>query len=193
MPNVVGNIIAGTPLATGGVLIGALGSTLPTDSTTAPEVAFVSAGYVGEDGLTESGSRSTDKKKEWGGRIVRVLQTDYSLTFQFSFLESRQSTVLSTVFGDDNVTTTAADGTHGNLHAIKRTADILPHKAFIFEMKDGDTKTRIVVPDGQITEVGDITWTNGDLVQYQVTVEAFPDASGANAYEYTDDGAIVAS
>lgn len=188
MANDVTKIVAGTPLATGGVLIGATGSTLPTDATTAPDAAFVSAGYIGEDGLTESGSRTTDKKKEWGGRIVRVLQTDYSLTYQFSFLESRKAGVLQTVFGDDNVTETAANDTHGLQYAVQRNADLLPHKAFIFEMKDGDVKTRIVVPDGQITEVGDIVWSNSELVQYQVTVEAFPDASGNNAYEYTDDG-----
>lgn len=193
MANDVSKIIAGTPLATGGVLIGDTGSTLPTDATTAADVAFLSAGYVGEDGLTESGSRTTDKKKEWGGRVVRVLQTDYSLTYQFAFLESRNSTVLKTVFGDDNVTTTAADDSHGLQQAIKKNADLIPHKSFIFEMKDGDVKTRVVVPDGQITEVGDITWTNGDLVQYQVTVECFPDANGNNAYEYTDDGQVTES
>lgn len=193
MANDVTKIVAGTPLATGGVLIGALGSTLPTDAVTAPDAAFVSAGYIGEDGLTESGSRTTDKKKEWGGRIVRVLQTDYSLTYQFAFLESRKAGVLQTVFGDDNVTETAASSEHGLQHAVKRNADILPHKAFVFEMKDGDVKTRIVVPDGQITEVGDIVWSNSELVQYQVTVEAYPDSNGNNAYEYTDDGQTEAS
>lgn len=193
MANDVSKIIAGTPLATGGVLVAPLGTALPTDSTVSPNVLFLSAGYVGEDGLTESGSRSTDKKKEWGGRVVRVLQTDYSLTYQFAFLESRNSTVLKTVFGDANVASTAANGSHGLLQAIKKNAELIPHKEYIFEMKDGDVRTRVVVPDGQITEVGDVTWTNGDLVQYQVTVECFPDASGNNAYEYTDDGQIVES
>lgn len=191
MANDVSKIIAGTPLATGGVLIAPLATAVPTNSSTAPNVAFVSAGYVGEDGLTESGARSTDKKREWGGRTIKVLQTDFSLTYQFTFLESRQTTVLETVYGDDNVTVTAGTPTTGTLHAIAKNATVLPHKAFIFEMKDGDVRTRVVVPDGQITEVGDITWSNSELVQYQVTVEAFPDASGNNAYEYTDDGVFI--
>ena len=191
MANDVSKIIAGTPLVSGGVLIAPLGTALPATPSVAPNVAFVSAGYIGEDGLTESGARSTDKKKDWRGTIIKVLQTDFSLTYQFTFLESRQTTVLKTVYGDANVTVTTGTPTAGLIHSIVKNATVLPHKEFIFEMKDGLVKTRVVVPDGQITEVGDITWSNSELVQYQVTLECFPDASGNNAYEYTDDGILV--
>lgn len=183
------NIVAGKPLATGGVRIGPLGATAPTDAVTALDAAFKSAGYVGEDGLTEATERSTEKVKAWGGDIVKVLQTDYSVTYQFTFLETLNTDVLQTVYGDANVTVTPADATKGTLRTVKLNSDQLPHKSFVFDMKDGDARIRIHVPDGQVTEVGEVTYSDSELVGYQVTVEAFRDSTlGANAVKYIDDG-----
>lgn len=183
------NIVAGKPLATGGVLIGPVGTVAPTDATTALNAAFKSAGYIGEDGLTESADRSTEKVKAWGGDVVKVLQTDFSTTYKFTFLETLNSDVLKAVYGDQNVTVTAATSTKGTLHAVKVNADVLPHKAFVFEVKDGEAKIRIHVPDGQITEVGEITYNDGEVIGYEVTVEAYRDSTlGANAIKYLDDG-----
>lgn len=183
------NIVAGKPLAAGGVLIAPPGTALPTDTTTALNVAFKAAGYIGEDGLTETTDRSTDKVKAWGGDVVKVLQTDFSVTYQFTFLETLNADVLKAVYGDDNVTTTAATSSSGSLHAVKVNGDVLPHKSFVFEVKDGDARIRICVPDGQITEVGDVTYSDGEVVGYQVTVEAFRDSTtDANALKYLNDG-----
>jgi len=186
--NTVANVVAGKPLTTGGVLIAALGTALPTAAGTAPDVGFVAAGYIGEDGVTEATDRSIEKVKAWGGDIVKVLQTEFSATYQFTFLESLNANVLKAVYGDTNVTTTAATVSTGTLQAVKINGDILPHKSFIFEVKDGLAKVRIVVPDGQINEVGEVTYSDSEVVAYQVTIEAFEDSAGNNAYKYTDDG-----
>jgi hypothetical protein len=183
------NVAAGKPLATGGVLIGDLGAEAPEDARTALDSAFVAAGYVGEDGLTETTDRSTEKVKAWGGDIVKVLQTDFSVTYTFTFIETHNSTVLETVYGDDNVTVTPATGAAGTLRTVKVNADTLPHKSFVFDMRDGDSRIRIYVPDGQVTEVGEVTYSDGELIGYQVTVEAFRDSElNANALKFLDDG-----
>ena len=187
MPNVAANVVAGTPLATGGVLIGALTATLPTTATAAP-TGFTAAGYVGEDGVTESYDRSTEKVRAWGGDTVKVVQTEFGATYQFTFLETLNADVLKAVYGDANVTTTAATTTASQLHSVKVTGQTLPHKKFIFELKDGYAKIRIAIPDGQITEVGDITYSDAEVIGYQVTVEAYSDSSGVNAYKYLDNG-----
>ncbi|MDQ5860713.1 MAG: phage tail protein [Actinomycetota bacterium] len=187
MPNVAANIAAGTPLSTGGVLIGALTATLPTTAVAAT-TGFTAAGYVGEDGVTESYDRSTEKVRAWGGDTVKVVQTEFGATYQFTFLETLNADVLKAVYGDANVTTTAATTTTSQLHAVKVTGQTLPHKRFIFELKDGYTKIRIAIPDGQITEVGEITYSDAEVIGYQVTVEAFSDSTGVNAYKYLDNG-----
>jgi hypothetical protein len=189
--NTVSNVVAGKPLTTGGVLIAPLGTALPTTVATAPAAGFVAAGYIGEDGVTEATDRSTDKIKAWGGDIVKVVQTEFSATYQFTFLESLNSTVLKAVYGDTNVTTTAATASTGTLQAVKINSLILPHKTYLFEVRDGLAKVRIAVPDGQITEVGEVTYSDGEVIGYQVTVEAFQDASGNNAYKYSDDGTFT--
>lgn len=187
MPNTAANVLSGTPLATGGVLIGATTAAAPTDATTTP-TGFTAAGYIGEDGVTESNERSTDRIRAWGGDTVKVVQTEHNVTYQFTFLETLNTDVLKAVYGDDNVTSTAATSTVGKLHTINVNAKTLPHKSFVFEVKDGDAKIRIYIPDGQITEVGEITYSDSEVVGYQVTIEAFADASGNKAYKYMNDG-----
>lgn len=183
------NVLAGKPLATGGVLVGEVGSTAPTDATTALDAAFKAAGYVGEDGLTETTDRSTDKIKAWGGDTVKIVQTDFAVTYQFTFLETLNTDVLKVVYGDANVTVTPADATKGTLRTVKVNSDELPPKAFVFEMKDGSARIRIHVPEGKVTEVGEITYSDSEVVGYTVTIEALPDSTlEANAIKYLDDG-----
>lgn len=193
MTNKTSNVLAGKPLTTGGVLIAPLGTALPTDASTSPVTGFVSAGYIGDTGLVEAGARSTTKIKAWGGDIIKVLQTDFSLSYQFDFVEALNSDVLKAVYAADNVTTTAPTVSTGTLQAIKLTSEVLPHQAFVFEVKDGLARVRICVPNGQITSVGNVTYSDSAIVNYAVTVEAFYDATtGAQAIKYSDDGVFSA-
>lgn len=188
MANLVQNVVAGKPLATGGILSGPLGTPLPTDASTAPDAAIAGVGYISDDGVSESMNRETDKIKAWGGDVVKIVQSEHSVTYQYTMIEAARAEVNREVYGEPNVTATVATTTHGNLLAIKVTAEQLPHRVRVMEIKDGDARVRIVLPDSQITEVGDVTYQDAAIIAYPVTVEAFPDASGVKAYKYTDDG-----
>lgn len=190
MANSAANVLAGTPLATGGVLLGALTATAPTTAVSTL-TGFTAAGYIGEDGVTETNERSTDRIRAWGGDTVKVVQTEHNVTYQFTFLETLNATVLEAVYGEDNVTTTPGSPTAGTLHEVQINAATLPHKSYVFEVKDGDAKIRIYVPDGQITEVGEITYSDSEVIGYQVTVEAFADELGNKAYKFLDDGVFI--
>jgi hypothetical protein len=183
------NTVAGKPLATGGVLVAPTGTVGPTDNSTALNAAFKALGYVGEDGLTESTDRSTDKVKAWGGDIVKVLQTDYSVTYQFTLIEHMNNDVLKALYGSANVAFTAQTVSTGNKNNVKLVSDTLPVQAWVFEVKDGLNRIRIYVPKGQITETGEVVYNDGQIVGHQVTLEAFYDTTlGANAIKYMDDG-----
>ena len=188
MANLVQNVIAGKPLATGGLLSGPLLSPLPTDTVAAVDAAIVGVGYISDDGVSESMNRETDKIKAWGGDVVKIVQSEHSVTYQYTMIEAARAEVNREVYGEPNVTATGATTTHGNQLAIKVTAEQLPHRVRVIEIKDGDARVRIVLPDSQITEVGDVTYQDAAIIAYPVTVEAFPDASGVKAYKYTDDG-----
>lgn len=188
LANTAANVLSGKPLASGGVLIGPLGTAAPADATTALNAAYLPAGYIHEDGLTEAIERAIEKIKAWGGDTVKVVQTEHGVQYKFTFIETLNSTVLGAVYGVANVTTTAASSTKGTLHKVKLNGAELPHQAFVFEVKDGKARIRIAVADGQITEVGEITYSDADVIAYPVTVECFPDANGDKAIKFIDDG-----
>lgn len=187
MTQTVAYVLQGKPVVTGGVLRGDEGATLPTTAV-AVTTGFTALGFVGNQGLTENIDRSTEKIKAWGGSIVKVVQSEFSTTYEFTLYETLNADVLKAVHGEDNVSTTAAGVSTGTLQSVKINKDVLEHRPWIFDMKDGTALVRVVVPDGQVTAVGAITYNDDGVIGYPVTVEAFEDEDGNNAYHYIDDG-----
>lgn len=174
------NVRVGLPLATGAVLAGPAGTAIPVDATTTPNVALLATGYIGEDGVTQTISTDTTNIVAWGGDTVRVIQTSHDVTFKLTFLETNVA-VLKEVYGEDNVTDTTGE------FAVLINSQPLPNRVYVLEIKDGDRRGRIAIPDGQITERGDVVYVHTDAVKYEVTITAYPDASGNKAYIYWDD------
>ena len=195
MASDVKNVYAAEPLATGSCLVAPLGTTLPTSASDALDEDFVDLGYVGEDGFTETMERNTEEKKAFGGDTVKVLQTEYNHSFQFVLLESLNADVLKAVYGADNVTVTPANGTHGVQVAIKKNAKKLPHMSWVIDTTDSELggRYRNVIPDGQITEVSDVTIVHSDTISYEITVKCFKNSAGDYVYTYTDDGQAIGS
>lgn len=189
MASTVGNVFAAMPAATGALLRAPIGTTLPASARTAPAVAFVDQGFIGEDGFDQGEDRSIDKKKAFGGSVVKVLQTDYSVTIKFTFLESLNADVLTSIYGEDNVTVGTAED--ANEIVVKKNKLLSPHAAWIIDVIDEDALIRTVVPDGQITKVDDIKKVHSDTIMYTVTMECFEDANGDNITEYIAVGAAV--
>jgi hypothetical protein len=194
MPAVT-NIVAGRPLTATGVIFRDATNLIaaPTDATTALNVGFKTLGYAGSDGLTETIDRTTEKVKAWGGDTVKVLQTDFSVQYEFILYETLFDEANKAVFGDTAGLVTKTGGTTGltTKLAIKLKSDTLPNSRWVFDMKDGSAKVRIYVPVGQVTTIGEVTYSDENVVGYPVTVEAYPDATNVQAYKYTDDGVVV--
>lgn len=177
------NVTVGKPKVGGAVHWAPLGTTLPTDATTA--IASVSAdyvdlGYVSEDGLTNNNSPESDTVKAWGGDTVLNLQTDRPDTFALTLIEAMNEDVLKTIYGASNI---VVDGS-GNI-TVKATAQDMPSGVWVFDMilKGGRAK-RIVVPNGTISELGEIAYKDSEAVGYNVTITDVPDTNGVYHYEY---------
>lgn len=184
------DVLVGAPLlATGGVQAGPIGSALPTDASTAL-TGLTALGLIGEDGIAETADRSTEQIRAWGGSLARVVQTEFGLSYTFQFLETN-ATVLREIHGVDNVTATEEAGRESL--AVKVNKNELPRRVYVFEIKDGDNRIRIVLPNAQITSVGDITYTHSDAVRYEVTVTAYADEAGNEAYKYISGPLAVAA
>lgn len=179
------DIIVGAPrTGTGGILVGPTGVTLPTDATSQPPSDLVPAGYIGDEGITMEQERDVEQIYAWGGDAVRTVQTEHNVTFTWQFLETTAVT-LSEVYGATNVGTTSNDGV-----AVAVTSQVLPSRAYIFEMQDGQKRTRVIVPNLQITEVGETVFVHSDVVRYEVTATAYPNDDGIKAWIISGDGDI---
>lgn len=188
------NVYAAEPLATGSLRVAPLGTAGPTSAKSVLSSAWVDLGHVGEDGFTETTDRSVEKKKNFGGATVKILQTDYTHSFKFVLLESLNADVLKAVYGADNVTVTAANTQHGAQVTVTKNAKKLPHLSWVIDTTDSELNAffRNYIPDGQIISVGDVKVVHTDTIMYEVELEAFADASGNHVYTYTDDGQVTA-
>ena len=174
------NVAAGKPKATGAIASAALGSTLPTDATTALDAAFTVLGYVSDDGLTQTIERTVENVRAWGGDTVLTTQTEFLETFKFQLIEVLNVDVRKEVFGQSNVTGTLAGGITTKVNATELTA-----RAWAIDMVVNGAVSRIVIPNGKVSEIGDIEYVDDDAIRYPVTITALPDSSGNNSYEYT--------
>ncbi len=178
MPTVA-NVSAGKPKLTGAVYRADAGTALPTDATTALAATYKELGFVSEDGVTNNNTPESDNIKAWGGQTVLVVQNEKTDEFTFTLIEALNEEVLKTVYGASNVTTA------GGLTTVKATADPIPNGVYVIEVvMTGNKAKRIVIPDGAITEIGEIVYKDDETVGYEITLNCLPDASGVNHYEY---------
>ena len=164
---------------TGSVMSAPKGTALPTDASTAPGVEFKDSGYITEDGCTLADAQTWNDIKDWGGDTVRKIKIASDVTLATSFLELNADSAKAG-FGDANVTDT------GGKLAIKLTTAEPERKAWLVNMLDGEKYLRIVIPDGQVTDRGDMTFTRQGAVTIPVTIACAPDASGVAAYIYAE-------
>ena len=189
MAQLASNISAASPVATGGVLYAPKGTALPTDASTALNVAFKALGYVGEGGIEASGEgASYNDIIAWGGDIVAsVLETKSITKYSFTLLEVFNEEVAKLVFGTTNVTVTAATALAGTKLAILDKGAEVPRGAFAFEMAYGGKKMRYVFPDAQLAVTGEGPLTHSDITNYAVEITAYPDSSGVRSYRYLEN------
>lgn len=174
------NVSSAKPKAGGAIYSAPLGTTLPTDATTALNVAFKSLGYISEDGMTNTNSPSNESTKAWGGQTVLSTQTEKEDTFQSTLIEVLNIDVLKEIYGADNVSGTLATGI-----TIKANAKELVEHVIVVDMvlKNGNFK-RIVLPSAKVSEIGDISYGDSDAIGYETTWTALPDTNENTHYEY---------
>lgn len=173
------NVTTGKRRVDGGIYFAPAGTTAPTDATTTLASAFKNLGYISEDGVTNTLSKETSEIKEWGGDTVDVVLTAQSDLFKFQFIESLNTDTLKCIYGTANVTESLGAIT------VKVNAADAPSGVYVIDMiQKGGRMKRIVIPNGKVTELGDIVYKADEAVGYDVTLSANLDSAGNTHYEY---------
>lgn len=153
-----------------------LATPLPTSAAATPPLntAFVDLGYISEDGVTQTIDADTSDIKAWqNGDIVRTIQTSHKVSYQMTMIETKKE-VLELFYSDPDATAAA----------VKITGKQAKHETYVLDVLDGDKTVRLVIPDGQVTERGEVTFKNEEAIGYQVTIVAYPDNKGVKVYQY---------
>lgn len=177
------NVTTGKHRVDGGIFVAPAATALPTDASTALAAAFKLVGFISEDGISKTESKTVNEIKEWNGAVVDTTVTDFKVEWKIKFIEALNVEVLKMVYGSDNVT----EVTSGNHKITVNVNGSDPDECVVainLAVKGG--KQRIVIPRGKIKEIGQVVYNAKDPVAYDATLTALADDSGNCEYEYTE-------
>ena len=175
------NVSTGKPNITGGIYRAPLGTTLPSDASTALGGTFTPLGYIAQGGVTHSFNIDSGEYRAWGGDLVLTYLNSKTHSFAFGMIEVLNKTTYETLYGAANVTGTLNSG----ISVTSPGGGDMTEYVYVIELalRNGAMK-RIVIPDGKISSVGDVTYSDDTAVSYPVTITAQIDSSGNSHYEY---------
>lgn len=174
-------VTAGKPKVGGHVFRAPVGTTLPTDATTALDAAFIDMGHISEDGVTNANSPESEVINAWGGTPVLRIQSSKDDTFGLKFIAAKNLEVQKMVYGSSNITGAAFN----TGVTVKANAEELEDYAYVIEMiAKGNIAHRVVLPKARPIEIGEIVYSDTEAVGYDVTLGCTADEEGNTHYEY---------
>ncbi len=166
------NVNLGIGLATGMVFMADAGTVLPSSPLETLSADWKSIGAITADGITWATGKDSEPLRNWAKETERLTASDEGGTVTAPLMYTNEDT-LKAIFGSDNVTTTAADATHGNLVSVTVAPGVSASpKAFLFLMKDGDDTMLVGTSKGIVREVGDISFSPTEAIVWEATIEA---------------------
>lgn len=148
---------------TGALYSGPVGSAAPESATSVLDGDYADLGFVSGEGVTVSTDRSSNDITAWQNSAkVRTVVTDSGVTVQATLIETKDE-VLELFHGAkvvDNKISVNPGSTGGR-------------RSFVLDVIDGDIVRRAYIPEGEVTEIGDQVFANGEPIGYPITVSAY--------------------
>lgn len=184
------NVMSGKPKVSGAIFRAPLGTTLPTDATTALDAAFVELGYASSDGWARQINKAYETITAWGGDEVNKSRTEHSVGFSTSLIEDLNGDVHTAKWGEAAVTKTAATATHGALVTVEYEGADTEAGVWVFDMYDQGKLHRTVFPNAvDTTESFEQTFSDSEAVALPFEMTAYRDqATNLFFVDYIDDG-----
>lgn len=175
---------------TGAVATAPVGTTLPTDARAKLDEAYVTGGYVSEDGVSLSADQTTGDILDWSGSKVRSFLEEFTGNVTYTELQTDQQS-MERIFGKEYVEAHNATAENGNTLKVSLGNHLPEPQTWVFSMKDGNRRMRIVIPNGQVTSFDEVTFVRNDAVKWGVTISCLDDGTGNSIYLITDDGQVI--
>lgn len=149
-----------------------------SDFTTSLNDAFVNLGYISSDGIVIGESVTTNTDNDMNGDPVNTSRSDRTETVRVTLIE-RRADALKEQYGQSNVSVAAGTSGAPDVATVHHNNDERDHRVYVAELvkKDG-LRWRVIIPDGQINEIGDLTINSSTLLGREATINC-------NAYTYT--------
>lgn len=173
------NVTTGKAAVGGAVFWADPATTLPTDTTTALDAAFVDLGYCSTDGLKNNQTKSSQDVKAWGGDVVDSHDTEHADVYTVTLIEGLNPEVLKAARASANVSGTLATGITVKANRAERD-----YMAWVVDMVGKDALIRHVLPCAKVTAVAEVQYTDTNVLGYQLTLAAYPNSLGDTHYEY---------
>lgn len=175
---------------TGAVAVAPVGTDLPTTASEKLTEEFESGGYVGDAGISLSTSIGTTVIKDWSQGTVRKALSDFDGTISIPFLQFDEFAA-KRLIGAEHVHVEEANSEHGNIMSV----DLGPFQAdiesYVFSMKDGDNRIRIVVPSGQITTIDAVNFVPNAANSWPGTLSCYVGPDGWAIRVIYEDGKVI--
>lgn len=178
--NNAANVSSGKGVKGGYIFSAPVGTELPTDIETELNTAFKCLGFISEDGYVESISEDSNDTVDMNGDLMDSSNSNRVESAQVTFAEIKAET-LKRQYGEKNVTD------ENGMITVKHNSDSHPSFAYVLELVlKNNRRWRKVVPEGQSSELDDLTIASSELCQRPITIKYLTDASGNTCYDYIE-------
>lgn len=175
--------------ANGTVYVAPVGSTQPTNPTSAPAAAWLDLGYVSEDGATFSESKDIEDVLAWQSFYpVRKLITGKEATLAFALREWDERSI-PLAFGGGTISQPSA-GVWRYEPPLPGTLDL---RAMMIDWQDGSKNYRLIIPRGLVVEAVETNLTRSAAADLPITFSAIPSSTADDAYILLTDSIAFSS
>ena len=159
------NVSAGKGVKGGYIFSAPVGTALPTDYATKLDAAYKCLGFISEDGYVETIEEDSNDIVDMNGDLMDSSNSNRVESAQVTFAEIKSET-LKRQYGDDNVTD------KNGMITVRHNSDSHPVFVYVLELilKNG-RRWRKVVPQGQSSELDDLTVASSELCQRPITIK----------------------
>lgn len=176
---------------TGAVAVAPVDTELPkTAREKLDDSVWESGGYVGDAGIAISTNKGTTVIKDWSQGTVRKALSDFDGTISVPFLQIDEFAAKRLV-GKNNAVFAEANAQHGNMLTIDLGPDMPEIEAYCFSMKDGESRIRVVVPRGQITNIDAINFVPNAANSWPGTLACYAGPDGWAIRVIYEDGTVI--